>query len=396
MYKYKMNVIKNNYYIIDNHYNDDFHISIYYISNNKFKIIIRRLDCYRWGQDLKIKIMSLDNNNFEKISLGSCEDNFKIMEIYTNIILEKVIYSNQIIPKIIIQTSNEPIRKNIFHHNAIVTLIELNPEYEYKFFNDNECRIYIKDNLPEFDFDIYMKMNILKAYDLIIPGAIKADFFRYFYLYVNGGCYFDCKMILKKNLSSIINSDDKIILCRDDKSFHNGIILIEQKNELMLNCLKECIGNILNKNRGNNPHDVTGTDIFYKHFKDSKDISLKLIKKGDFVYFNENIFLKTHYKDYYHNYNNTERDFKHMWNINLYFYIESNTILNYKFYLFQDQQQDKFEISGIENNIFKIKRIDSTCGWGQFIKVKVINEISNIVYYIDIGDSKDNEKIFAV
>jgi mannosyltransferase OCH1-like enzyme len=382
-------LIKNNYYIIDNHHNDDFHISIYYISNNKFKIIIRRLDCYRWGQDLKIKIMSLDNNNFEKISLGSCEDNFKIMEIYTNIILEKYTYCDQLIPKIIIQTSNESMKKNIFHHNSIMTFIELNPEYEYNFFNDNECRIFIKKNINEFENNV----DILKAYDLIIPGAIKADFFRYFYLYLNGGCYFDCKMILKKNLNSIINSNDKIILCKDQNSYHNGIILIEKKNELMLNCLKECVENILNNNKGSTPYAVTGKDIFYKHFK---DIEPKLIKKGDFVYLNENIFLKTHYKDYYHNYNNTEKDFKNMWNRNMYFYIKTNIILNYKFYLFLDEPRDKFEIISIENNIFKIKRLDNTCGWGQFIKAKVINDENDNIYYIDIGNSKDNEKIFVV
>lgn len=382
-------LIKNNYYIIDNHHNDDFLISIYYISNNKFKIIIRRLDCYGWGQDLKIKIISIDNNNFEKISLGSCDDNFKIMEIYTNIILEKSIYCEQVIPKIIIQTSDESMKKNIFHHNAIMTFIELNPEYEYKFFNDNECRLFIKKNINKFQLD----PNILNAFDLIIPGAIKADFFRYFYLYLNGGCYFDCKMILKKNLSSIINSNDKIILCKDQNSYHNGIILIEKKNELMFNCLKECVENILNKNKGTTPYSVTGKDIFYKHFK---DIEPKLIKKGDFVYLNENIFLKTHYKDYYHNYNNTERDFKNMWNKNMYFYITTNIILDYKFYLFLDEPRDKFEIVSIENNIFKIKRLDNTCGWGQFIKAKVINEKNNNLYYIDIGNSKDNEKIFAV
>lgn len=382
-------IIKNNYYIIDNYHNDDFHISIYYISNNKFKIIIRRLDCYGWGQDLKIKIMSLDNNNFEKISLGSCEDNFKIMEIYTNIILEKSIYYDQLIPKIIIQTSNYSMKKNIFHHNSIMTFIELNPEYEYKFFNDNECRNFIKDNINEFENNI----DILKAYDLIIPGAIKADFFRYFYLYLNGGCYFDCKMILKKNLNSIINFDDKIILCKDTELYYNGIILIEKKNELMLNCLKECIENILNKNKGKNPYDITGKNIFYKNFK---EIQPKLIKKGDFIYFNENICLKTHYKDYYNNYTNTERDFKYMWNRNLYFYVENNLILNYKFYLFLDEQRDKFEIFGIENNIFKIKRLDNNCGWGQFIKLKVIDDINDKIYYIDIGTSKDNEKIFVV
>ena len=95
-------LIKNNYYIVDNLFKDEFNIVIYFITNNKCKILIRRLDCIGWGQDLKIKLMDIKDDKFEKISLGSCEENLKIIEIYTKINL----YSNKvletIIPKVII------------------------------------------------------------------------------------------------------------------------------------------------------------------------------------------------------------------------------------------------------------------------------------------------------
>ena len=61
-------LIKNNYYIVDNNSNDDFSIIIYYLEKNKFKIIIKRLDYNNWGQDLKIKLMNIDNTDYEKIS----------------------------------------------------------------------------------------------------------------------------------------------------------------------------------------------------------------------------------------------------------------------------------------------------------------------------------------
>lgn len=141
------NLIKNNYFITDNDFNDDFSIIIYYLADNKCKIIIRRLDDYCWGQDLKIKIMTIDDTEYEKISLGSCDENFKIIEFYTNILLYKIDYIDQLIPKVIVQTSNYDMNLNIYHYNSIMTFIDLNPEYEYKFFTDDECRQFIKNNI---------------------------------------------------------------------------------------------------------------------------------------------------------------------------------------------------------------------------------------------------------
>lgn len=155
-------LIKNNYYITDNPHNDEFHIAIYYVANNKCKIIVRRLDSAEWGQDLKIIIMDIDNVHFEKISLGSCDENLKVVDIYTNIILQQTIYEDQVIPKVIIQTSNENMNKSIFHYNSIISFVELNPEYEYKFFNDDDCRKFIVENFKD----------IIDEYDLLVPGKI--------------------------------------------------------------------------------------------------------------------------------------------------------------------------------------------------------------------------------
>ena len=126
-------LIKNNYYVTDNSANDDFSIIIYYQTENRCKIIIRRLDDYSWGQDLKIKLMSIDDTEYEKISVGSSDENFKIIEYYTDILLYKCEYTEQNIPKVIIQTSNYNMNLNIYHYNSIMSFIELNPEYEYRF-----------------------------------------------------------------------------------------------------------------------------------------------------------------------------------------------------------------------------------------------------------------------
>jgi mannosyltransferase OCH1-like enzyme len=60
-----------------------------------------------------------------------------------------------------------------------------NPEFEHYLFDDNDCREFIKNNFHE---------SVLKAYDKLIPGAYKADLWRYCVLYIHGGIYMDIKL----------------------------------------------------------------------------------------------------------------------------------------------------------------------------------------------------------
>ena len=217
------NCIVKNKYIIENNYNNEFHLVIYYLNKNKLKLIIRNLDNVEgWEYDLTIKIYSLDYNNFEIISIGSSNYNSKIMNIFTDIHLVKLENYDQKIPKQIIQTSFSNEIDNIYHINSIYTFQELNPEYKYLFFDDKRCREYIKKK-----FDKY----ILNYYDKLIPGAFKADFFRYCFLYNEGGCYFDCKSILKIKLRDIIKEDDDLLLCKDHHKtgIYNAVILSSKK-----------------------------------------------------------------------------------------------------------------------------------------------------------------------
>ena len=245
---------------------------------------------------------------------------------------------------------------------------------------------------------------ILEAFDLLIAGPLKADLFRYFYLYKNGGCYFDCKMVLRKSLSKIIKNNDKVILCNDDRALHNGIIMIEKNNSIMYNCLKECIDNILNKNKFENRYQTTGIELFNKHFKNINNIR-KLTKKGDYIYYDDNntLILNYSYKNYYIDYFNTDKDLQFMWNNNKYFYEEaeligesnSEIILKYKFYTTIDGSFEKYKIIHEKNNIFKIVKVNNNKS-NYFIKIKVIDNINNNIKYIDIGLLINNEKCFII
>ena len=109
-----------------------------------------------------------------------------------------------LIPKVVYYTF-----KNKNFNKEIVDIIEHNkkicPTYEFKFYDNDECEKFIKQN---FDSNIY------KAYKKINPnlGAMKADFWRYCILYKNGGIYIDIKNKFTKNLDDIIKPNDTCIL----------------------------------------------------------------------------------------------------------------------------------------------------------------------------------------
>lgn len=67
---------------------------------------------------------------------------------------------------------------------AIQNIKKLNPRFKYYLFDDDECREFIKNNFY---------IDFLNAYDNLIPGAYKADLWRYCILYKKGGIYLDVK-----------------------------------------------------------------------------------------------------------------------------------------------------------------------------------------------------------
>ena len=86
----------------------------------------------------------------------------------------------QKIPKIIWQTMNTN-HLPIFMKSYTDTWINLNPEYEYRFFDDNDIIDFLQT-----DFPVY-----LEGYKRLKFGASKADLWRYLIIYKYGGVYAD-------------------------------------------------------------------------------------------------------------------------------------------------------------------------------------------------------------
>jgi hypothetical protein len=187
-----------------------------------------------------------------------------------------------------------------------------NPEFDHYLYDDNDCRNFIKDN-----FDNY----VLDAYDRLIPGAYKADLWRYCILYKQGGIYLDVKFYCEDGFKLIdmasdtnfvldrpfsnnrftitLNQEMNIINHKDyyenvykriDNHFwknkkigiYNAVMATPPNNSVLLDCIHQIVKNVNSNYYGHNPLYPTGPGLFgEKYF--GNDISTKI---KDFQYFN--------------------------------------------------------------------------------------------------------------
>jgi mannosyltransferase OCH1-like enzyme len=110
-------------------------------------------------------------------------------------ISKNIVVNKEKIPKIIIHTwkSNEIPPK---YDKDIESLKKFNPDFEFKFFTDEEIEQFLKDNYPEY-YLIYQKLPI---------KIQKIDYFRYVAIYHFGGFYFDLDITGLRPLSELCDN----------------------------------------------------------------------------------------------------------------------------------------------------------------------------------------------
>lgn len=97
------------------------------------------------------------------------------------------------IPKRIIQTH----RNADLHAEHRKTWIDLNPGFEYLFFDDAACDEFISRHYPEYS----------STYEKLPLKAQKADFFRYLAIHHHGGFYADVDTICRQALQDYLDFD---------------------------------------------------------------------------------------------------------------------------------------------------------------------------------------------
>jgi hypothetical protein len=204
-----------------------------------------------------------------------------------------------------------------------------NPEFKHHLYDDKMCRKYIKDN--------YSK-DILNAFDKLVPGAYKADLWRYCVLYKEGGIYMDIKFkcvkgfklinlthkehfVLDRPFAKIINIAEELNIINNlnyyssiysniDTGFwknkhigiYNALMVCKPKNSVLLECINTIVKNTKTNYYGHNPLYVTGPgllgELYFKNNYDKiQDFELFNSLGGTCILNRKRVILK-HYDEY--------------------------------------------------------------------------------------------------
>jgi hypothetical protein len=138
------------------------------------------------------------------------------------------------IPKIFVQCSRELIiKENI---QQISKWIDLKSWIYYSFTDETIISYFIQNPLVEFP-------NIVEKFNSFIKGPHKADLFRYYFLYLNGGVYIDSDVMIYKNIDEIINPDTTFFTVNSagfPGSCFQGILGCSKKNPIIYDALCNC------------------------------------------------------------------------------------------------------------------------------------------------------------
>jgi len=167
-----------------------------------------------------------------------------------------------------------------------------NPAFIHRLFDDNDCYNFIKDNFDK---------NILDAFDKLIPGAYKADLWRYCVLYKLGGIYLDIKY-KPVNGFKFINLTEKEhwVLDCDKKGIYNALIVCKPGNTILLQAINQIVENVKNNYYGESCLHPTGPLLLAKYFDENEktnfDMKHNVFEHANnrLIYFNKYIIFKTY------------------------------------------------------------------------------------------------------
>jgi mannosyltransferase OCH1-like enzyme len=174
---------------------------------------------------------------------------------------------------------------------CVKTIQDCNPEFQHFLYDDQECRDFISKN-----FDV----EVLYAYDSLIPGAYKADLWRYCVLYKYGGIYIDIKYQCANGFK-LIQLTDKEYYVKDREQNRDGIynafMICKAGEHIMEKCINQVVENVRNRFYGKSPLDITGpnmmTDLFTKN-EARNLVILYLHNNGKDIIYNGSVILSAY------------------------------------------------------------------------------------------------------
>jgi glycosyltransferase involved in cell wall biosynthesis len=183
------------------------------------------------------------------------------------------------IPKVVVQTCASRDKLTPQMVKAMRTWEDMNPEWGYELFDNDECVGFIAQ---------HFNTDTLKAFNNLIPGAFKADLFRYCYLYINGGVYSDIDNICLVPLNDFLRDNDTFVSVKDrmisgQNLIYNAFIAVEKNHPALKKAIDLTVHNAVNSlypNSGNiwiDILDVSGPKCLATALDSCKGIKFRLL-----------------------------------------------------------------------------------------------------------------------
>ena len=152
----------------------------------------------------------------------------------------------RIIPRIIHQTWFEPVTKEKYPNMSRLIESFRKSGWEYEFYNDDKAAQFLSAHFPP---------PVREAYDALIPGAFKADLFRYCVLLIRGGLYADMDILLESNLDLSIPPDVGFLTSQDSPGetighrscLWNGLMAVAPGHPVLAQTIQTVVNNIRNR-----------------------------------------------------------------------------------------------------------------------------------------------------
>jgi hypothetical protein len=153
------------------------------------------------------------------------------------------------IPKLLFQINNYNIPSYVIKQNQCHVI-----DWKYYFFNETEMITYIENNpIKEFE-------NSVNFFKNIESDIIKFDFFKYYFLYLNGGVFLHSNATLEYDMDIVIENNSFIFVISsiDKKNICNSFMATDKNNIIIYKCLQymynlgfEVINTLYNTNNFN-------------------------------------------------------------------------------------------------------------------------------------------------
>jgi len=199
-----------------------------------------------------------------------------------------------------------------FMKACVSRLKKQNPEFNYFLYDDEDCRSFI---VQHFETDV------LEAFDRLIPGAYKADLWRYCVLYIKGGIYLDIKFECHKDFK-LVELLDKPHYVLDRKEHadpgkqlvYNGLMVTPAKNAMLKTCIERIVKNVQQQEFGFNPLYPTGPGLLGEVLEKDPDIDLTFSADANYILLGKRRILEMYpeYRDELHD-ETSGKNYTYLW-----------------------------------------------------------------------------------